>query len=50
MNPVLLRRVLTWAAPFIIGYVVKKYEDRQTKKKAQQIADSSDDRSHLGKS
>lgn len=22
-----------WAAPFIVGYIVKKYEDRQARKK-----------------
>ncbi|MDO5655527.1 MAG: hypothetical protein Q4G27_05245 [Flavobacteriaceae bacterium] len=32
MNPTLLRRVLTYAAPFVIGYIVKKYEDRKTRK------------------
>lgn len=32
MSPTILRRVLTYAAPFIIGYVVKKYEDRKTRK------------------
>ena len=32
MNPTLLRRVLTYAAPFVIGYIVKKYEERKTKK------------------
>ncbi|SEQ96449.1 hypothetical protein [Epilithonimonas lactis] len=32
MNPRLIRTVLTWAAPFIIGYVVKKFEERQAKK------------------
>lgn len=35
MNPTLIRRILTWAAPFIIGYVVKKYESRQAKKQQQ---------------
>jgi len=39
MNPRILRTVLTWAAPFIIGYVVKKFEERQARKKQQkQIA------------
>lgn len=32
MNPALLRRVLMWAAPFIVGFIVKKYEERQNKK------------------
>ena len=32
MNPAILRKVLTYAAPFIIGYVVKKFEDRQKRK------------------
>lgn len=35
MNSKLLRRILTWAAPFIIGYVVKKFEGRQAKKQQQ---------------
>ena len=35
MNPKLLRTVLTWAAPFVIGYIVKKFEERQTKKQQQ---------------
>lgn len=39
MNATLLRRILTWVAPFVIGYIVKKYDDRQTRKKqAKQIA------------
>ncbi len=32
MNPRLIRTLLTWAAPFIIGYVVKKFEERQARK------------------
>ncbi len=32
MNPKLLRTVLTWVAPFVIGFVVKKFEERQTRK------------------
>lgn len=32
MNPVLLRRILMWVAPIAIGYVVKKYEEKQAKK------------------
>lgn len=32
MNPVLLRRILMWAAPFVVGYIVKKYEEKQTRK------------------
>ncbi len=32
MNPAILRRVLMWAAPFVVGYIVKKYEERQTRK------------------
>ena len=32
MNPALLRRILMWVAPFAIGYVVKKYEDRRNRK------------------
>ena len=36
MNPRLIKTVLTYAAPFIIGYVVKKFEERQAKKSQQQ--------------
>jgi len=32
MNPRLIRTVLTYAAPFVIGYVVKKFEERQARK------------------
>ena len=32
MNPRLLKTILTWAAPFIIGFIVKKFESRQAKK------------------
>lgn len=32
MNPRLIRTILTWAAPFVIGYVVKKFEERQNRK------------------
>lgn len=32
MNPALLRRILMWVAPFAIGFIVKKYEERQTRK------------------
>lgn len=32
MNSRILRTVLTWAAPFLIGLVVKKFEQRQTKR------------------
>lgn len=32
MNPALLRRLLMWAAPFVVGYIVKKFEQRQAKK------------------
>ena len=35
MNPVLLRRILMWVAPFAIGYIVKKYEERQNRKAEQ---------------
>ncbi|MFC6268472.1 hypothetical protein [Frigoriflavimonas asaccharolytica] len=34
MNPVLLRRILMWLSPIVIGYLMKKYEERQNKKKA----------------
>ena len=33
MNPTLLRRILIWVAPIAIGYFVKKYEERQARKK-----------------
>ena len=32
MNPVLLRRILMWAAPLAIGYFMKKYEEKHAKK------------------
>lgn len=32
MNPTLLRRILMWVAPIAIGYIVKKYEEKQTRK------------------
>lgn len=35
MNATLLRRILMWVAPIAIGYIVKKYEERQVKKKQQ---------------
>ena len=35
MNPTLLRRILTWAAPVIIGFVVKKFEEKQARKQQQ---------------
>ena len=35
MNPKILRTILTWAAPIIITYLVKKFEDRQAKKKSE---------------
>ena len=37
MNPRLLKAVLSWAAPFIIGFIVKKFEERQRKKQEKQI-------------
>ncbi|WP_256118574.1 hypothetical protein [Kaistella faecalis] len=33
MNATLLRRLLMWVAPLAIGYVVKKYEEKQARKK-----------------
>lgn len=33
MNPTLLRRLLMWIAPLVVGYIVKKYEDKQAKKR-----------------
>lgn len=38
MNPTLLRRILVWAAPIAIGYVMKKYEAKRAKKKDQALA------------
>ena len=38
MNPVLLRRILMWVAPLAIGYFMKKYEARQSRKSAQKAA------------
>ncbi len=32
MNPQLLRKILTWAAPFVIAFVVKKFEKKQADK------------------
>ena len=32
MNPTLLRRILMWVAPIAIGYFMKKYEARHSKK------------------
>ena len=32
MNPKLVLTILKWAAPFIIRYVVKKFEERKAKK------------------
>lgn len=32
MKTRLLRTVLTWLAPIVIGLVVKKFEERQNKK------------------
>ncbi|WP_262892924.1 hypothetical protein [Kaistella flava (ex Peng et al. 2021)] len=32
MNPALLRKILMWTAPIVIGYVMKKYETRHAKK------------------
>mgnify|MGYP006904174093 CR=1 FL=1 len=33
MKTRLLRMALTWAAPFIIGYIVNKIEEKANKKK-----------------
>lgn len=32
MNPALLRRILLWLAPLAIGYLIKKYEEKQSQK------------------
>lgn len=32
MNPRLLRTLLTWAAPVIIGYIMKKNDERRVQK------------------
>ncbi|WP_374440006.1 hypothetical protein [Epilithonimonas sp.] len=34
MKSRLLRMALTWVAPIVIGYVVKKFEERLSKKQA----------------
>lgn len=34
MKSRLLRMALTWAAPIVIGYIVKKFEERSNKKPA----------------
>ena len=36
MNPALLRRILMWVAPFVVGYIVKKYEEKQARKQQEQ--------------
>ncbi|WP_263008872.1 hypothetical protein [Chryseobacterium suipulveris] len=36
MNPALLRRILMWVAPFVVGYIVKKYEEKQNRKQQEQ--------------
>ena len=33
MNPALLIRILLWVAPLAIGYFIKKYEEKQERKK-----------------
>ena len=40
MNPALLRRLLMWVAPLAIGYVVKKYEEKQARKKQEKAMTS----------
>lgn len=40
MNPTLLRRLLMWVAPLAIGYVVKKYEEKQARKKQEKAMTS----------
>ena len=32
MNPALLKRILMWAAPVLIGYFMKKYEAKHARK------------------
>ena len=32
MNPSLLRKILIWVAPLLIGYFMKKYEQRHARK------------------
>lgn len=32
MNPALLRKILMWVAPIVIGYVMKKYEAKHAEK------------------
>lgn len=38
MNPALLRRILLWVAPIAIGYIVKKYEERQNRKNVKNVS------------
>jgi len=38
MNPKLLRNILTWVAPLVIGFIVKKYEQRQERKRNPTLA------------
>ena len=40
MNPRIIRTILTWAAPFIISYVVKKIEERSAKKQQEKQLDN----------
>jgi uncharacterized membrane protein YbhN (UPF0104 family) len=35
MNPLLLRRILMWVAPLAIGYFMKKYEEKKSRKNQQ---------------
>lgn len=37
MNPRLLKTLLTWVAPLLIGFIVKKFEEKQKKKQEKQI-------------
>lgn len=38
MNPALLRKILLWLSPLIIGYFMKKYEERHSKKTVNKLS------------
>lgn len=38
MNPALLRKILLWLSPLIIGYFMKKYEERHNKKTVKKLS------------
>lgn len=38
MNPALLRRILLWLSPLLIGYFMKKYEERHNEKALKKLS------------